>query len=81
MHPYPFTHTYHVRHNITGGTPVVLIGYNMFITYATEICLKSRRPSQCRAIQRKDIVEHRAGKVARLASWRKMTQPGEFCWW
>jgi hypothetical protein len=30
---------------------------------------------------REDIyIEHRAGKVARLASWRKMTQPGEFCW-
>jgi hypothetical protein len=25
-------------------------------------------------------IEHRAGKVACLASWRKMTQPGEFCW-
>ncbi len=24
-------------------------------------------------------VEHRAGKAVRLASWRKMTQPGEFC--
>jgi hypothetical protein len=23
---------------------------------------------------------HRAGKAARLASWRKMTQPGELCW-
>jgi hypothetical protein len=21
-----------------------------------------------------------AGKAARLASWRKMTQPGEICW-
>ncbi len=32
--------------------------------------------------QRKDIyIEHRAGKAACLASWRKMTQPGEFCWW
>jgi hypothetical protein len=31
--------------------------------------------------QRKDIyIEHRAGKAACLASWRKMTQPGEFCW-
>ncbi len=31
--------------------------------------------------QRKDIyIEHWAGKAARLASWRKMTQPGEFCW-
>ncbi len=31
--------------------------------------------------QRKDIyIEHRAGKTPRLASWRKMTQPGEFCW-
>jgi hypothetical protein len=31
--------------------------------------------------QRKDIyIEHRAGKAPRLASWRKMTQPGEFCW-
>jgi hypothetical protein len=31
--------------------------------------------------QRKDIyIENRAGKVARLASWRKMTQPGGFCW-
>jgi hypothetical protein len=25
-------------------------------------------------------MEHRAGKAARLASWRKMTQPGEICW-
>ncbi len=34
------------------------------------------------AYQRKYIyIEHRAGKAARLASWRKMTQPGEFCWW
>ncbi len=24
-------------------------------------------------------VEHWAGKAARLASWRKMTQPGKFC--
>jgi hypothetical protein len=31
--------------------------------------------------QRKDInIEHRASKAARLSSWRKMTQPGEFCW-
>jgi hypothetical protein len=31
--------------------------------------------------QRKEIyIEHRAGKTAHLASWRKMTQPGEFCW-
>jgi hypothetical protein len=31
--------------------------------------------------QRKDIyIEHRAGKTPCLASWRKMTQPGEFCW-
>ncbi len=32
--------------------------------------------------QRKDIlyIEHRAGKATCLASWRKMTQPGEFCW-
>jgi hypothetical protein len=30
---------------------------------------------------RKDIyIEQRAGKAARLASCRKMTQPGEFCW-
>jgi hypothetical protein len=29
--------------------------------------------------QRKDI-EHRAGKAARLDIWRKMIQPGEFCW-
>jgi hypothetical protein len=29
-------------------------------------------------VQRKDIyIEHRAGKAARLATWRKMTQPGE----
>jgi hypothetical protein len=35
----------------------------------------------CYVHQRKDIyIEHRAGKAARLASWRKMTQPGEFCW-
>jgi hypothetical protein len=34
-----------------------------------------------RYTQRKDIyIEHRAGTAARLASWRKMTQPGEFCW-
>jgi hypothetical protein len=26
-------------------------------------------------------IEHGAGKAARLASWRKMTQPGEFSWW
>jgi hypothetical protein len=25
-------------------------------------------------------IEHRAGKAARLASWWKMTEPGEFCW-
>jgi hypothetical protein len=25
-------------------------------------------------------IEHWAGMSARLASWRKMTQPGEFCW-
>ncbi len=25
-------------------------------------------------------IEYRAGKAARPASWRKMTQPGEFCW-
>jgi hypothetical protein len=25
-------------------------------------------------------IEHRAGKAARKASWRKMTQPGEFSW-
>jgi hypothetical protein len=25
-------------------------------------------------------IEHRAGKAACLASLRKMTQPGEFCW-
>jgi hypothetical protein len=25
-------------------------------------------------------IEHRAGKAARLASWRKMTQPGVFGW-
>ncbi len=31
--------------------------------------------------QRKDRhIEHRAGKAPCLASWRKMTQPGEFCW-
>jgi hypothetical protein len=31
--------------------------------------------------QIKDIyIEHWAGKAARLASWRKMTQQGEFCW-
>jgi len=31
--------------------------------------------------QRKDIyIEHRTGKAPYLASWRKMTQPGEFCW-
>ena len=24
-------------------------------------------------------IEHRAGKAIRLACWRKMTQPGEFC--
>jgi hypothetical protein len=31
--------------------------------------------------QRKDLYkEQRTGKAARLASWRKMTQPGEFCW-
>jgi hypothetical protein len=47
MHPYPFTHTYHVRHYITGVTPVVLIGYHIYIIAATKICLKSRRPSQC----------------------------------
>ena len=31
--------------------------------------------------QRKDmyIQRKRAGKAARLASWRKMTLPGEFC--
>jgi hypothetical protein len=34
-----------------------------------------------RGEQRKDIyIENRAGKAARLTSWRKMTQPGEFCW-
>jgi hypothetical protein len=34
-----------------------------------------------RRYQRKDIyMEHRAGKAALLASWRKMTQPSEFCW-
>jgi hypothetical protein len=33
-----------------------------------------------RPYQRKDIyIEHRAGKAPRLASWRKMTQQGEFC--
>ncbi len=25
-------------------------------------------------------IEHWAGTAARLSSWRKMTQPGEFCW-
>jgi hypothetical protein len=31
--------------------------------------------------QRKNIyIEHRAAKAARLAIWRKMTQPGEFFW-
>jgi hypothetical protein len=31
-------------------------------------------------LQRKDIyIEHWASKAARLASWKKMTQPGEFC--
>jgi hypothetical protein len=32
--------------------------------------------------QRKDTysIEHRAGRAVRLASWRKMTQPGEYCW-
>jgi hypothetical protein len=31
--------------------------------------------------QRKDIyIEHRACRAARLASYRKMTQPGEICW-
>ncbi len=31
MHPYSFTHTYNARHYIIGVTPVVLIGYYMFI--------------------------------------------------
>ncbi len=31
--------------------------------------------------QRKDIyIEHWDGKAARRASWKKMNQPGEFCW-
>ncbi len=36
----------------------------------------------CSSYQRKkDIVyRHRAGKMARPASRRKITQPGEFCW-
>jgi hypothetical protein len=25
-------------------------------------------------------IENRAGKAAHLASWRKMTQPDDFCW-
>jgi hypothetical protein len=33
----------------------------------------------CTIYQRKDI-EHRAGKAAGLANWKKMTRPGEFCW-
>jgi hypothetical protein len=34
-----------------------------------------------RTDQRKDIyIEHRASKAARLASWRKMTHPGEVYW-
>jgi hypothetical protein len=38
-------------------------------------------PPRHRMYQRKYIyIEHRAGKVARLASWRKMTQPADFCW-
>jgi hypothetical protein len=33
-------------------------------------------------LNRREVIyiEHRAGKAARLDSWRKMTQPGEFCW-
>ncbi len=29
--------------------------------------------------EKRYIIEHRVDKAARLASWRKMTQPGEFC--
>jgi hypothetical protein len=30
--------------------------------------------------QKRYNIEHRAGKAARLASRRKVTQPGGFCW-
>jgi hypothetical protein len=33
--------------------------------------------AECKPEKRFSI-EHRAGKAARLTSWRKMTQPGEF---
>ena len=45
-------------------------------------------PSSLNVRQKADVttlctlcIEHRAGKAARLASWRKMTQPGGFLWW
>jgi hypothetical protein len=44
-------------------------------------CLVRRGIGGGRRYQIKDIyIEHRAGKAALLASWRKMTQPSEFCW-
>jgi hypothetical protein len=42
-----------------------------YCTYGKMICCEIRYSHS---------TEHRAGKAVRLASWRKMTQPGEFCW-
>ncbi len=42
------------------------------------VCVVRHKTQNC-INQRKDIyIEHRAGKATRLASWRKMTQPGAF---
>ncbi len=42
--------------------------------------LRCRSGSATVYTREKYSIEHRAGKAARLASWRKMTQPGEFSW-
>jgi hypothetical protein len=54
----------------------------LFRVYSAEF-FRNEIPLPILAVtQRKDIyIEHWAGKAARLASWRKMTQLGEFCWW